>query len=566
VPILLFPPNKPRPPFEFERAVVIGRGATADVAVDDPSVSRRHAAVEPGEAGGYLVSDLQSGNGTRLNGRPVTRPTALRDGDVIEVGTTKLTFTLGSDVSKSFVAVSPRAQGDRPDVLLSISAQMTTSALVLQGAQGEAARAVERRLQVLSDVGSAIALTLDEESLLATVLDKLFGVFAQAERGVVLLSVPGETLPQPRLARTRTGEPAEIRLSGTLLHEVVEHKRAVLSVDAQRDDRLAMAVSVRDFNLRSVVCVPVIAEGEVLGVIQLDGQPRAKPFEKSDVALLLGIAGQVALALSVARLHRKMVEQELLQQDLELARRIQRRFLPAEPPRVGGLECAVEFHPAFEVGGDYFGFFDLAAGRFGVAVGDVAGKGVSAALYMARLASELRYATAGLSEPSEILVRLNRSLLAGAEEGMFATLACLVFEPITGRVAVANAGHLAPLVLEESGGLASLEAPQAPPLGIAENAVYPAAVYDLEQGDAVLLYSDGVTEALNSRGELFGDKRLSAAICAGPGDAERLTRRVLTAVREYAGTAPQADDITVLAVRRTDHGHRPRSVETLTRT
>src|SRR6185436_4899117 len=163
---------------------------------------------------------------------------------------------------------------------------------------------------------------------------------------------------------------------------------------------------------------------------------------------------------------------------------------------------------------------------------DVAGKGVSAALYMARLSSELRYATAGLSEPSEILVRLNRSLLAGSEEGMFATLACLVFEPITGRVAVANAGHLAPLVLEESGGLATLDAPQAPPLGIDEKAVFPAAVYDLELGDVVLLYSDGVTEALNSRGELFGDKRLSAAICAGPGDAERLTRRVLTAVRE----------------------------------
>jgi serine phosphatase RsbU (regulator of sigma subunit) len=496
----------------------------------------------------------------------VTRPTALHDGDEIEVGTTKLTFALGSDVSKSFVAVSPRAQGDRPDVLLSISAQMTTSALVLQGAQGEAARAVEKRLQVLSDVGAAIARTLDEESLLATVLDKLFGVFPQAERGVVLLSVPGELLPKPRLALTRSGEPAEIRLSGTLLHEVVEHKRAVLSVDAQRDDRLALAVSVRDFDLRSVVCVPVVAEGQVLGVIQLDGEPRAKAFEKSDVALLLGIAGQVALALSVARLHRKVVEQELLQQDLELARRIQRRFLPVEPPRVAGLVCAVEFHPAFEVGGDYFGFFELAAGRFAVAVGDVAGKGVSAALYMARLASELRFATAGLTEPSEILVRLNRALLLGAEEGMFATLACLVFEPITGRVTVANAGHLAPIVLEDSGGLAVLESPQAPPLGIDERGVFPAATYDLEDGDAVLLYSDGVSEALNSRGDLFGEKRLRTAVCAGLGDPERLTHRVLAAVRDFAGTAPQADDITILAVRR---GSPPRRIlggdETLTK-
>ncbi len=558
MPILLFPPDKPRPPFEFERAVVIGRGATADVAVDDPSVSRRHATLEPGEAGGYLLSDLQSGNGTRLNGRPVTRPTSVRDGDEIEVGTTKLTFALGTDVSRSFVAVSPRAQGDRPDVLVSISAQITTSALVLQGAQGEAARAVERRLQVLSDVGSAIARTLDEESLLVTVLDKLFGVFSQAERGVVLLSVPGEADPQPRLARTRTGEPAEIRLSGTLLHEVVTQKRAVLSVDAQRDDRLALAVSVRDFNLRSVICVPVIAEGEVLGVIQLDGEPRAKPFEKSDVALLLGIAGQVALALSVARLHRKVVEQELLHQDLDLARRIQRRFLPAEPPRISGLECAVEFHPAFEIGGDYFGFFDLAAGRFGVAVGDVAGKGVSAALYMARLASDLRYAAVGLSEPAEILVRLNRALLAGAEEGMFATLVCLVFEPITGRVTVANAGHLVPVVLEDGGGLASLEAPQAPPLGVDERAVFPSAAYDLEPGDAVLLYSDGVSEALNPRGELFGAKRLNAAVCAGSSAPEQLTHRVLQAVREFAGTAPQADNLTVLALRRSSRSRRPR--------
>lgn len=565
MPILLFPPSKPRPPFEFDHAVVIGRGATADVPVDDPSVSRRHAVIEPQDGGGFALSDLQSGNGTRLNGREVTRPTTLRDGDVIEVGTTKLTFSQGSDVSRSIVAVSPHTSGERPDVLVSISAQLTASAL-LQGAQGEAARAIERRLQVLSDIGAAIARTLDEDSLLQTVLEKLFEVFKQAERGVVLLTEPGEPEPRPRLARTRSGEPAEIRLSGTLLHEVVAHKRAVLTVDAQRDERLALAVSVRDFNLRSVICVPVIAEGEVLGVVQLDGEPRAKPFEKADVALLLGIAGQVALALSVARLHRKMVEQELLQQDLELARRIQRRFLPSESPQLAGLECAVEFHPAFEVGGDYFGFLELAAGRLGVTVGDVAGKGVSAALYMARLASELRFASVGLSEPSEILARLNRALLAGAEEGMFATLACLVFEPITGRVTLANAGHLAPLVLEEGGGLATLEAPQAPPLGLDEGAVFPSAVYDLDLGDAVLLYSDGVSEALNPRGDLFGTQRLQTALCAGSGEPAQLVRRVLRAVREYAATAPQADDLTLLALRRASRSRRPSTTrDTLTR-
>ncbi len=565
MPILLFPPNKPRPPFEFEHAVVIGRGATADVAVDDPSVSRRHAMIEPSDGGGYLVSDLQSGNGTRLNGRDVARPTAVRDGDEIEVGTTKLTFALAGDVSRSFVAVSPRAAGERPDVLVSISAQLTTSALVLQGAQGEAARAVERRLEVLSEIGSAIALTLDEESLLQTVLDKLFGVFQQAERGVVLLVQPGEPVPKPRLARTRSGEPAEIRVSGTLLHEVVAQKRAVLSVDAQRDDVLALAASVRDFNLRSVICVPVIAEGQVIGVIQLDGTARTKPFEKADVALLLGIAGQVALALSVARLHRKVVEQELLQQDLELARRIQRRFLPGEPPQVAGLECAVEFHPAFEVGGDYFGFIELAASRFAVAIGDVAGKGVSAALYMARLASEVRYASAGLSEPSEILARLNRSLLLGAEEGMFATLAYLVFEPISGRLSLANAGHLAPLVREEQGGLATLESPKAPPLGVDENAVFPSATYDLDMGDSVLLYSDGVSEALNSRGDLFGEARLQSAICAGSGGSEELVRRVLKSVRDFAGTAPQADDLTLVAIRRGAWTRRRPAADTLTR-
>lgn len=536
---------------EIDNEVVLGRGAQATLVVQDAWISRRHAKVTRKD-NEYLVSDLQSGNGTRVNGERISRPTLLQDGDEIQVGDVRIEFWRDSQRQKSPLADSSVTLLDEEEtatqeVLQVMDASTAIASLATEPDAQASMEAMSRRLQLIYDVGAVISTVFNEQKLLSLIMDKLFETFPQAERGFVMLHDQENKRLVPKVARTRKGNAIQVTVSRTLVKNVLEKRQGILSANAMGDSRFSMGQSIHNFQIRSVMCVPMIAQEEILGVIHIDGSNPGFTFKKEDMALLLGIASQAALALSNARLHEQAVKQKLVEQDLELANRIQQRFLPQHPPEVEGYEFRDAYHAALEVGGDYYDFLQLPDSHLGIVIGDVSGKGVSAALYMAKLSSDVRFHSAGQTEPAEVLSRLNRAMGSQVEEGMFVTLLFVSLNTRTGEMKIANAGHLPPMVRRADGKkILTLDSPGNFPLGISDEGKYQQESFQLRLGDTVAVFTDGVVEAIDPDLEQYGWERLSEAMTASDGRPEEMLERILSSVRSFCRGALQSDDITLV--------------------
>jgi sigma-B regulation protein RsbU (phosphoserine phosphatase) len=527
--------------FSLDKDAEVGRGAESGVSLPDAGVSRRHAKLGR-RSGVWYVEDLGSQNGTALNGRRLERESRLKDGDTLSFGGVLCAFQdEGSSLEGSVILsnVGHAVVGAR-DADAAMSGLFT-----LEKKESLADRA--RRLQLVYDVGSAVSATLDEDEMLELVLAKVFDVFPKADRGfVMLLDHPGGAL-KPRAMKTRSGAPAAITMSHTIADDVVKNRRGVLSVDAMTDDRFQEGVSIQMLGIRSLVCVPLLARDEVFGLLTLYSQNLDSRFEADDMSLLLALGAQVGLALANVRLHQRIVEQELLRHDLALARRVQAGFLPRCAPEVAGWAFAAHYAPALEVSGDFYSFIPLEGRHMGVAIGDVSGKGVSAALLMARLTSELRAQALSRTDPSEILARVNASLTPELDDGMFATLALLVLDADSGKVSLASAGHLPPLVRRIDGRVEPIPAPPNLAIGVQEDAEFQGETFRLRDGETVVLFTDGISEA-ERNGVLFGEQRLMETIAAGEGEPGGIVARVLLAVEGFLQGTPAGDDVTLVAV------------------
>lgn len=540
----------------FDRTVVVGRGSTADVILDDTTVSRRHAVLTWANDE-CMVEDLQTQNGTFVNGKRLKAPVMLKDGDELRLGRVLVKYT-GVASATMPIPARPSTQearvalvegeGSAP-IMVALDAESSGSAQLRRTDPQRLLASVTKRLELMNDLSGDLGQTFDDATLFDTVMRRLFDVLPQAERGIVLVKEEGTGELVPRIARSRSGQAADdIKASRTLLNEVVTRRQGILSIDTKGDAWFKESESLIDLKIRNVIVVPMLAYDEVYGVIQVDSSKIVQPFDEGDVSLVLAVARQLALAMAVARMHSRMLEQELFHRDLSLARKIQQRFLPSRPPDVTGFDFSYDYTPALAVGGDYYDFLELPEGAIGIAVGDVSGKGVSAALYVAKLGTELRYNAVGQTEPSEILRRLNATLARDNEEGMFVTLALVTLEPRFGRLKVANAGHLVPLVREARGRVEPLESPSNSPLGVREDDTFEQRTYELDRGDVVVLYTDGVTEAQDRAKALYGEERLVQAIARAPGTAPGVRDAVLKSVKEYFDGEAQNDDITVVTV------------------
>ena len=371
----------------------------------------------------------------------------------------------------------------------------------------------------------------------------------RADRAFVMLWDAATSQLVPSAARTRAGKQTDIVVSRTLLNDVMTSREAVISVDVRGDQRYAGQASVHALGLRAVICVPILFQKQIYGIIQIDSASSAALFEKADLGLALSLASQVGMALGYARLHATAMERELHERDMTLARKLQQQFLPAAPLALPGYSSVFEDTPALAVGGDFYDFLDLGHGLVGIVVGDVSGKGVSAALYAAKLTSDLRYQAAGQTEPAPILERTNRVIASSDREGMFVTVAMAVLDPVKRRVHVASAGHPLPLVRDGHGTVNTLGGIGDPPLGVDATATFSQTYYEVDSKDTVVMFTDGVVEAMNDRQELFGDERLVASVKASNGTVEGVLKKVKSDLRAFVNRAPQSDDVTVVCFR-----------------
>jgi serine phosphatase RsbU (regulator of sigma subunit)/pSer/pThr/pTyr-binding forkhead associated (FHA) protein len=533
---------------------VIGRSPEADITLRDATVSRHHARIVR-RGGKHVLCDLESGNGTFVNGKLI-KEVALRSGDQIKICGNVAIFheETEADAPPDVRLVEDAGRG--PEVLNTITIDLSA----LTGRSGVATTQEEllrinKRLRILTELSQEIGVGLDERRLFEKILSRLFQIFPQADRGFILVLDPEERKLKPRAVKTR-GEsgPQEIQMSRTIIRTVIDNRQAVLSTDAMGDRRFRAGESISHFRIRSVMCAPLTAKREILGIIHLDSRRSGFCFGPDDLALLAGIAAQAGLVVANARLHARLLERSRMLQDLQYARRIQEGFLPTAAPEISGLLLAHCYRAAREVGGDFFNYIPLPDGRLGIVIGDVAGKGVSAALLMARMSSDLRYLAATNLEPARILSAVNAEFMKAQMGEAFVTVLFLVYDPRTRELTLSNAGHPPPLLARAHGEVTRITEAASFPIGFLEDAPFEQSVLVLAPGDRLCAYTDGVVEALNVEKETFGAERLVEALNPAEPSPDAAVQGIMARLESFTAGAPQSDDITLILAQ---VGHTP---------
>jgi serine phosphatase RsbU (regulator of sigma subunit)/pSer/pThr/pTyr-binding forkhead associated (FHA) protein len=529
-------------PLEGER-FVLGRNPDCAVVIPVTSVSREHAQILR-IGGKYFIEDKQSRNGTFVNNQAINTRTQLKNNDRIRI----------CDFIAAFLdqAPDPAARDDdEADGPSTVEAMLNhTSHMILETQPAE-------KLRLLIEISNNLAQTLELGSVFPKIADSLFNLFRQADRCFIIQTeAEGERL-LPRVIKTRRPtDEGTARFSKSIVRKCLGEGKAFLSDDATRDDRIQLSQSVVDFRIRSVMCAPLCrADGKAFGVIQLDTQDRSKKFTQEDLKLLCGVANQASIALENARLLEETVRQEKLQRDLHLAQKVQESFLPQAPPRVPGYEFFGFCEAAREVGGDYYGYIPLPGGRMAVAVGDVAGKGVSASLLMAKLSSDIRFSMLSESEPAAAISKLNDLLYEFTVQlDRFVTLAAVVLDPNTHSATLVSAGHPSPLLYRGGTGEIKEAMPKdvvGVPLGVVDGFGFETYGILLAPGDSLILFTDGVNESKNVREVEFRmegvERVLREAGNAGP---KQLVERLVAAVKQHAAGREPHDDLTVVALGR----------------
>ncbi|MEP0545554.1 MAG: GAF domain-containing SpoIIE family protein phosphatase [Rhodothermales bacterium] len=438
-------------------------------------------------------------------------------------------------------------------------------------ASRQAVQALETRLRAAEEENRGLHRAVEELSLLNTLAREIGASHdlqqitkrivhqalhaVEAEQGVlaVLDAQPeGESLRT--LVRTAAGTSARpaLRADDHLLGWMQLHHRP-LRLDAPRTDPRFAATPWPD-DVASVLSVPLSAQSRLIGALTVFNKRGGGGFSAEDERLLAILAGQSAQVIENARLLEEEKELVRMQEALHLARRIQRGLLPERPPDVPGYDLAGLSLPADTVGGDYFDFIPVGDGRLALCVGDVVGKGLPASLLMANVQATLRGQTGQDIGAAECLGRANRFLKRTLRPGTFVTLVYGILDAGTHEFHSANAGHNRPLLLRADGTLERLEHGGLV-LGALSDSLYEEVGHVLYPDDLLLLYSDGLTEAMSDAREEFGEERVGALLRSHrTHSAKAVVDALVEAVQAHAGATPQSDDITLLVVKRAGAG------------
>jgi phosphoserine phosphatase RsbU/P len=306
----------------------------------------------------------------------------------------------------------------------------------------------------------------------------------------------------------------------------------------------------------SVMVAPLLYAKQNMGVLALANSRMGAPFSQNDFVVFKSIAEQSAFALYNAIVYSEANEKKRLDHDLEIARDIQRILLPAEAPKLNGFEISGLNVPARQVSGDYFDYVKVDDERLGVAIADVSGKGVPASLIMAICRSVLRSQAIGNPSPADVLQKVNRQLYPDIKEDMFISTAYLILDHVRGSVTLARAGHDAPFLYTHKTQTVTPLKPPGMVVGIDSGDVFDRLTKDvavpLERDDCILLYTDGITEALDDQGNEFGlERTIEAVRDSARKGAEAIVTRLIDDLRNFVGSTPQNDDITLIAIRKT---------------
>ena len=516
---------------------LIGRQGENNLVLRDNRISRSHARISA-DNGEYVIEDLESRHGVFVNGQRVKRH-KLKDGDRIDFGfpdSYRLAFTL------------------QEDELNRVLGQMAAPA-------GSGANNLSK-LRSLVEVARALQSSLSTGDVLAAVVDAALSVTG-AERGFLLLG-NGDDL-EVNVARDRRGAPldkSDLGVPRSLINRALRTRRDLLSMtfDPMGADGIRPEMSVADLELRSAVCIPLIqvrtgslqetvatSLNNTVGVLYMDSRETAADLSSGNREILQTLALEASTILENARLLEEERDKRRMEEELNIARTIQTGLLPSELPAAGWFRAIGSSIASRQVGGDYFDVRRMSPDMYACVIVDVSGKGVSAALLAALLQGAFVFAAEGALQIDDIMSRVNRFLIERARGEKYATVVyCTIHR--SGELRWANAGHPKPVLVRANGQLERLDS-TGMPIGMLDIATYEVKNLQLQPGDKLVLFSDGLSEASNADGEIFEKRALPEFLCihAGIGCAE-LHARLVEAVQDFSEVSEQEDDITMLVL------------------
>jgi serine phosphatase RsbU (regulator of sigma subunit) len=553
-------PDRAAEHFQLSRLrVTIGRSARNDLCIPDPFASRVHAEVRS-EGDEYFLQDLGSANGTLYNGSTVETLITLTRGGRIQIGETEIVFNDSSFPLSSGATMITDNSTSIPEVTIALSsADRTTSGLfeAIEGARTQSEESAAHRpahqsdlLALISKVGVALLASVTLNETLEQVVSLVFEA-VPADRCMVMMR--DHKSPELKVAvarlRDRAGEIGEIRISRSVIDEVVTNGKSVLTSDAQADPRFAGGTVMLQ-GVRSVLAVPLGVGANVFGIIYADSPLAEGRFTEDHLKVLTTLASVAAIRVENARLTEEQMERERLEREQQVASEIQQRFLPATAPIVAGYELQGISFPCYEIGGDYYDFIQRDDGRLVVALGDVSGKGTAAALLMSSLHAAIHAQADIHNSLAKTIGAVNRYLVESIPANRFVTLFYAELDPKNGALAFLNAGHNPPLIVHAGGTMEQLAAGGLP-LGIMSNADFREGRTQLHYGDVLVIYSDGVSEACNPAGEEFGPTRLYEVVARNmDASAGGIRDRIESALTKFCQGTPAADDITLVICKR----------------
>ena len=551
-------PDRTAEHFSISRLrITIGRSARNDLCIPDPFASRVHAEVRH-EGDEYFLQDLGSANGTLYNGSVVEAPINLTRGGRIQIGETEIYFNEGPFPLSSGATMITDNSSSVPEATISLASTGRTTSGLLEAiedarTQSDETSRVARQSDLLALI-SKISVALLDTATLNETLDQIVSMVFQAvpaDRSMIMMR--DEKSPDLKVAvarlRDRAGEVGEIRISRSVIDEVVANGKSVLTSDAQADPRF-MGGTVMLQGVRSVLAVPLGVGEKVFGIVYADSPLAEGRFTEDHLKVLTTLASVAAIRVQNARLMEQQMERVRLERELQVASEIQQRFQPASAPIVAGYELQGISFPCYEIGGDYYDFIQREDGRLIVALGDVSGKGPSAALLMSSLHAAVHAHSDTHSSLAKTIGAINRYLVDSTPANRFVTLFYAELDPKNGSLAFLNAGHNPPLIVHAGGTMEQLAAGGLP-LGIMSNAEFREGKTRLHPGDVLVIYSDGVSESVNPNGEEFGPTRLYETVARNlDASAAGIRDRIESALTKFCQGTPAADDITLVICKR----------------
>jgi len=526
----------------------IGRSARSDVCIPDAFASRLHAEIRQ-EGDSFWLQDLGSANGTRYNGVVVKMPVPLSSGGEIQIGETRIVFDdERSKLSMGSTLITDSTEALDPSKTIAFNHRKSSTTEFLSGQFSTRTDL----LQLISKVGVALLSARGLDETLDQVASLVFES-VPAERVIIMLrDDDGTDNMQIKVARIRGKlEPIdEVRISRTVMEEVLKNGQSVLTADAQHDPKYFSQTMALQ-GIRSVLAVPLsVDERTIFGLVYADSPTYEATFTEEHLNILTTLASVASIRVENASLMDARLERERMERELELATEIQQRFKPSAPPTVDGYQFQGISFSCYEIGGDYYDFVPRHDGKMLIALGDVSGKGTAAALLMSSLHAAIHAQVSAKTELGPAISSVNHYLAENTPANRFVTLFATELNPETGHLRYINAGHNPPLIGRADGTVLQLSSGGFP-LGIIAGAEFEIGEITLESGDVLVIYSDGVSEANNLAGEEFGMDRLINVVKSNlKASASGLRDKVESALSSFTQTAPANDDITLVIVKR----------------